>query len=142
MTGYTIDTNRNANLAEYIVICDLMEKGWESWVAVNRDSKDDLVTEITNRGKVGVQVKVLGGPKRNRVKKEENRSNQRVTVGGKIRNNSKVDSDLLAVVDLRIKKPFYYWRENYEKIPSKSFSIDKWPPDIIPTIEIKRNIDY
>jgi hypothetical protein len=89
----------------------------------------DLGSEI-----VKVQVKTMSG---NSIARVVDRSNEVVCRNGKTRNSldyAKHGIDWLVGVD-KHGQCYYYKLETYSKIPSKSFSVNKWKPDQFPVNE-------
>ena len=85
-----------------------------------------------------IQVKTMQG---NRICKEVNRSNEVVCKGGKTRNSISYANegvDWIVGVDKEGVCNWYKW-ETYSKIPTKSFSVNKYPPDKFPSRTVPSN---
>ncbi|HAW79637.1 MAG TPA: hypothetical protein DCX27_07945, partial [Balneola sp.] len=94
----------------------------------------DLVVDLGDRF-AKVQVKTMCG---NSITKVVDRSGERVSKNGKTRNSLDYAAhgvDWLVGVN-KEGEIFYYSIENYSKIPSKSFSINKWSADEFPINEV------
>jgi len=149
--SYRTDTNRNADLTEHIVYCDLIKKGWIVCTPSSRDATYDLLVDLGGDFK-RVQVKKLkqcpsewanrpGGV----LKKVVKRHSQKVTENGKRRTTVDYAAngiEWLAGVDIKTGEIFYYSIDNYSQIPHNSFSVNKWKSDEFPTnINVKKNTD-
>ena len=134
----------NADLAEYLVICDLISKGWVVCTPSSRDTPYDFIVDIHGKF-VKIQVKKMGGSKGLSLTRRLERGNQKVTENGKIRNTidyAERGIEWLVGVNTDTKEVFYYSIENYSKIPAKVFSVSKWRPDEFPVnTSVRRNTE-
>ena len=142
--SYLIDTNKNADLAEYLVICDLIGKGWVVCTPSSRDTPYDFIVDIHGKF-VKIQVKKMGGSEGNRLTRRLERGNQKVTENGKVRNTidyAERGIEWLVGVNTETRQVYYYSIENYSKIPAKVFSVNKWKPDEFPVNRaVRKNTD-
>ena len=132
--SYRDSSNQSGDLSEQIVYTDLIKKGWVVCTPSSRDAVYDLVVDLGDRF-VKVQVKTMSG---NSITKVVDRSGERVSKNGKTRNSLDYAAhhiDWLVGVS-KDGEVHYYGLENYSKIPSKSFSVNKWQPDNFPINEV------
>ena len=97
----------------------------------SRDAVYDMVVDRGNRFET-LQVKTMSG---NSITKIVDRSGERVSAKGKVRNSldyAKHGIDWLAGVS-KDGNVHYYKLDTYSAIPSKSFSVRKWEQDGFPT---------
>lgn len=143
---YRDSSNVSGDLSEITVMQDLVKKGWIVLSPSSRDSIYDFVVDLGDKDFQTIQVKTMCG---NSIAKVIDRSGERVSHNGKVRNSldyAKHRVDWLAGVRKEDGKVFYYRHENYSNIPTKSFSVNKWEPDDFPTNatpsrHTKKNLD-
>ena len=126
--SYKTDTNRNADYAEGLVYCDIINKGWVVLTPSSRDSPYDYVVDMGSEF-VKVQVKKLC--RNNRLTKRLARGNQKVTENGKVRNTidyAERGIDWLVGVNIETKEIYYYSINKYSKIESSTFSVSAHKP--------------
>ena len=132
--SYRDSSNQSGDLSEQIVYTDLIKKGWVVCTPSSRDAVYDLVVDLGDRF-VKVQVKTMCG---NSITKVVDRSGERVSKNGKTRNSldyAEHSIDWLVGVS-KDGEVYYYGLNNYSKIPSKKFSVNKWQPDNFPINEV------
>ena len=115
---------------------EILNRGWIVLDPSSRDAVYDLVVDMGNKNFVTVQVKTMSG---NSIHKFIDRSRERVSANGKVRESldyAEHEIDWLAGYRKEDNKCFFYSLANYSKIPSKSFSVNKYPPDEFPTTEV------
>jgi len=132
---YRDRSNQSGDISEMTVYLDMIKRGWIVSLPSSRDAVYDLVVDMGKAGFQTVQVKTMGG---NSIAKVIDRSGERVSVNGKVRNSldyAEHGIDWLAGVtkDGRI---YYYKLETYGKIKAKSFSVNKYPSDEFPINEV------
>ena len=99
------------------------------------DAIYDLVVDVDGDFQT-VQVKTMSG---NSIAKVVDRSGEVVSSNGKPRNSidyGEEGIDWLAGYRPVDNEIFFYKHQNYSKIPSKSFSVNKYPPDDFPIREV------
>jgi len=131
---YRDKSNQSGDVSALTARLDMAKKGFIVSEPLSRDSVYDFLVE-TPDGIESVQVKTMCG---NSITKVVNRSGERVSANGKIRNSidyAQHGIDWLVGVhkDGRV---FYYRHENYSNIPSDSFSVNKYPSDEFPLYEV------
>lgn len=130
---YRHSSNQSGDLSEQIVRLDLRKKGW---IVLDPSSRDTIYDFVVDRGKgvfEMVQVKTLS--RGNNLKKIIDRSGERVSANGKIRNSKDYAAEgvhWLVGVHKETEEIYYYNIDTYSKIPSKSFSVKKYPQDGFP----------
>lgn len=130
---YRDSSNQSGDRSEVAVYLDLIDRGWIVNTPSSRDAVYDLVVDLGDRFET-VQVKTMCG---NSITKVVDRSGERVSKNGKTRNSLDYAAhgiNWLAGVD-KSGDIYYYKLENYGDIPTKSFSVKKWPADDFPTNE-------
>jgi len=128
---YRDSSNRSGDLSEMTVYLDIINKGWIVNTPSSRDAVYDLVVDLGPDGFQTVQVKTMGS---NSITKVVDRSGERVSRNGKVRNSLDYAAhgvDWLAGVH-KDGSIYYYKLSTYSKIESKSFSVNKWPADKFP----------
>ena len=128
---YRDSSNRSGDRSEITVELDLIRRGWIVCKPSSRDAVYDMVVDMGDRFET-VQVKTMSG---NSITRIVDRSGERVSAKGKVRNSldyAKHGIDWLAGVsgDGNI---YYYKLDTYSNIPSKSFSVNKYPSDEFPS---------
>lgn len=99
---------------------------------ISRDAVYDLVADINGSFQT-IQVKTMKG---NSITKVVDRSSEVVSQNGKPRNSldyAEHGVDWLVGYNKADGSCYFYKLENYSKIPTKSFSVKKNPPDDFPT---------
>jgi hypothetical protein len=136
---YRDSSNQSGDRSEITVYLDLIKKGWIVNMPSSRDAVYDMVVDVGGNFET-VQVKTMSG---NSITKVVDRSGERVSAKGKVRNSldyAKHGIDWLAGVseDGMI---YYYKLDTYSTIPSKSFSVRKYPSDEFPVnVVSKRHV--
>ena len=128
---YRDSSNQSGDTSEVTVYLDLIKRGWIVNLPSSRDAVYDMVVDMGELGFQTVQVKSMSG---NSITKIVDRSGERVSAKGKVRNSldyAKHGIDWLAGVS-KEGNIHYYKLETYSNIPSKSFSVNKWPADKFP----------
>ncbi len=137
--SYRDSSNQSGDRSEAAVIHDLIMKGFIVCTPQSRDSVYDLVVDMGEHFET-VQVKTMCG---NSITRIVDRSGERVSRNGKTRNSLDYAAHgvhWLAGVN-KSGEVYYYKHETYSKIPSKSFSVNKWKQDGFPTrIVSKRHV--
>jgi len=140
---YKVDTARNTELTELLSMAFVVEKGWMCSQSGNRDSPYDLIADFGNGDFQRIQVKKLSS--RGDIKRVINRSNQKVTLNGKIRNSSDYASEgieWLFAVCVSTKKIYTYHINSYKNMPV-SITVDKQIQDEFPENElVRKNTDF
>ena len=114
------------------VSMEIVRRGWHVLEPISRDATYDLVADINGTFQT-IQVKTMSG---NSITKVVDRSGEVVSQNGKTRNSldyGEEGIDWLAGYRPVDNEIFFYKHQNYSKIPSKSFSVNKYPPDDFPT---------
>jgi hypothetical protein len=127
---YRHRSNISGDTSELTVQLDISRRGWIVSLPISRDAVYDLLVDLGDKI-VKVQVKTMCG---NSISKVVDRSNEIVCRNGKERNSldyAEHNIDWLVGVDLS-GNCYYYSLDKYKNIPSKSFSINKYPPDTFP----------
>ena len=132
---YRDRSNQSGDISEMTVYLDLIKRGWIVSLPSSRDAVYDMVVDMGEAGFQTVQVKTMSGVS---IAKVIDRSGERVSANGKVRNSLDYAAhgiDWLAGVtkDGRI---YYYKLETYRDIDTKSFSVNKNPPDEFPINEV------
>ena len=132
---YRDRSNQSGDISEMTVYLDMIKRGWIVSLPSSRDAVYDMVVDMGEAGFQTVQVKTMSG---NSITKIVDRSGERVSANGKVRNSLDYAAhgiDWLAGVtkDGRI---YYYKLETYRDIDTKSFSVNKNPPDEFPINEV------
>ena len=128
---YRHRSNISGDTSELTVQLDISRRGWIVSLPISRDAVYDLLVDLGDKI-VKVQVKTMCG---NSISKVVDRSNEIVCRNGKERNSldyAEHEIDWLVGVD-KYGSCYYYKLKTYRNIPSKSFSVRKWKPDIFPT---------
>lgn len=129
---YRDSSNVSGDLSEITVMQDLVKKGWIVLSPSSRDSVYDFVVDLGNKNFHTIQVKTMCG---NSIARIVDRSGERVSYNGKTRNSldyAEHGVDWLVGVRKSDGAVFYYRHQNYSKIPTKSFSVNKWKSDHFP----------
>ena len=127
---YRDSSNQSGDRSEITVYLDLIKRGWIVNTPSSRDAVYDMIVDMGDRF-AKVQVKTLSG---NSITRIVDRSGERVSSRGKVRNSldyAQHGIDWLAGVS-KEGNIHYYKLETYSNIPSKSFSVNKWPADKFP----------
>ena len=133
---YRDSSNQSGDRSEITVYLDLIKKGWIVNTPSSRDAVYDLVVDMGDRFET-VQVKTMCG---NSITKIVDRSGERVSWNGKVRNSLDYAAHgihWLAGVS-KEGEVYYYKLDTYSKIPSKSFSVRKWKADGFPSNTVSR----
>ena len=129
---YRDSSNVSGDLSEKMVETFLIRKGWIVLTPSSRDSVYDFVVDLGNKNFQTIQVKTMCG---NSIAKVVDRSGEIVSANGKVRNSldyAEHEVDWLIGVRKSDGAIFCYKLENYAKIPTKSFSVNKWDADEFP----------
>ena len=132
---YRDTSNQSGDISEWAVSLELMRRGWITSTPHSRDAVYDLVVDVDGSFQT-VQVKTMNG---NSITKIVDRSGEVVSENGKPRNSmdyAKHGIDWLVGYRKEDSRCFFYKLENYSKIDSKSFSVNKHPPDDFPSREV------
>ena len=132
---YRDSSNQSGDVSEITVYLDLISRGWIVSLPSSRDAVYDMVVDMGDGGFQTIQVKTMSG---NSITKIVDRSGERVSHNGKVRNSldyAEHGIDWLAGVS-KDGNVYYYKLDTYSTIPSKSFSVNKYPPDEFPTNEV------
>jgi len=130
--SYRDSSNQSGDISERVVSLEIIKRGWHVLEPISRDAVYDLVVDIDGSFQT-IQVKTM---KDNSIAKVVDRSGEVVARNGKTRNSIDYAAhgiDWLVGYDKREQKCYFYKHENYSKIQSKSFSVNKYPPDEFPT---------
>ena len=133
---YRDSSNQSGDRSEITVYLDLIKRGWIVNMPSSRDAVYDMVVDVGGRFET-VQVKTMCG---NSITKVVDRSGERVSLNGKVRNSldyAKHNIDWVVGVS-KAGDIYYYKLDNYSKIPSKSFSVNKWPSDEFPVNAVSK----
>ena len=128
---YRDKSNQSGDISERAVSLELVRRGWHVLEPISRDAVYDLVVDINGSFQT-IQVKTMNG---NSITRIVDRSGEVVSENGKIRNSidyAKHGIDWLVGYSRENNMCYFYKHENYSKIPTKSFSINKHPPDNFP----------
>jgi len=128
---YRDSSNQSGDVSEITVYLDLISRGWIVNLPSSRDAVYDMVVDMGADGFQTVQVKTMSS---NSITKIVDRSGERVSANGKVRNSldyAEHGIDWLVGVS-KDGKPYYYKLDTYSNIPSKSFSVNKYTPDQFP----------
>ena len=129
--SYRDKSNQSGDISETAIKLDLIKKGYIVLEPSSRDCVYDLVVDMGDSFQT-VQCKTMCN---NSITKIVDRSNEVVSVGGKVRNSldyAKHGVDWLAGYKKKTGEMFYYELETYAAIPKKSFSVLKHPQDGFP----------
>ena len=129
---YRDTSNQSGDLSEALAYADLVGKGWIVLQPSSRDAVYDYVVDRGNMVFETVQVKTMQS---NSICKYIDRSGERVSHNGKTRNSLDYAAHgihWLAGVHKETGEIYYYKHETYSRIPSKSFSVNKYPQDGFP----------
>jgi len=132
---YRDTSNQSGDISERAVSLELVRKGWHVLEPISRDAVYDLVVDIDGSFQT-IQVKTMSG---NSITKVVDRSGEVVSHNGKTRNSidyAEHGIDWLVGYRKADNLCFFYKLENYSKIPTKSFSINKHPPDKFPVRQV------
>jgi len=132
---YRDTSNQSGDISERAVSLELVRRGWHVLEPISRDAVYDLVVDIDGAFQT-IQVKTMTG---NSIARIVDRSGEVVSENGKTRNSidyAEHGIDWLVGYDKRNGKCHFYSHEKYSQIPTKSFSINKHPPDDFPTREV------
>tara|TARA_X000001388_G_scaffold74892_1_gene68690 strand:- start:108 stop:548 length:441 start_codon:yes stop_codon:yes gene_type:complete len=132
---YRDKSNQSGDISEITVLLDLIKKGYIVLTPSSRDAVYDLVVDMGDGQFVTIQVKTMSG---NSITKVVNRSGERVSHNGKVRNSIDYAAhgiDWLIGVNSD-GEIFPYKLSTYSKIPTDSFSVNKYPPDEFPSREV------
>ena len=132
---YRDTSNQSGDISERAVSLELVRRGWHVLEPISRDAIYDLVVDVDGDFQT-VQVKTMSG---NSIAKVVDRSGEVVSSNGKPRNSidyGEEGIDWLAGYRPVDNEIFFYKHQNYSKIPSKSFSVNKYPPDDFPIREV------
>jgi len=129
---YRDTSNQSGDISERAVSLELVRRGWHVLEPISRDAVYDLVVDVEGSFQT-IQVKTMNG---NSITKIVDRSGEVVSHNGKTRNSiDYADHGIDWLVGYRKEDGscFFYKLENYSKIATKSFSVNKHPPDDFPT---------
>jgi len=132
---YRDKSNQSGDLSQLIIQKEITKLGWIVSLPTSRDSVADLVVDRGNGRFERVQVKTMCG---NSISKVIDRSGERVSHNGKTRNSmdyAEHGIEWLVGVD-KEEKTYFYHISNYSKIPTKSFSVNKYKPDLFPKFDV------
>ena len=132
---YRDRSNQSGDISEMTVYLDMIKRGWIVSLPSSRDAVYDMVVDMGEAGFQTIQVKTMSN---NSITKVIDRSGERVSANGKVRNSLDYAAhgiDWLAGVtkDGRI---YYYKLETYKDIDAKKFSVNKYPADDFPVNEV------
>ena len=131
---YRDTSNQSGDISENTVKLELIRKGWIVLEPSSRDCVYDLVVDMGGDFQT-IQVKTMSG---NSITKIVDRSGERVSHSGKTRNSldyAEYGVDWLVGVN-REGECYFYKLKTYSQIPSKSFSVNKYPPDDFPLFPV------
>jgi hypothetical protein len=134
--SYRDTSNQSGDISERAVSLELIRRGWHVLEPISRDAVYDLVVDMGNKAFETVQVKTMCG---NSITKVVDRSGERVSANGKMRESldyAEHEVDWLVGYRREDNKCFFYSLANYSEIQTKSFSVNKYPPDEFPTREV------
>ncbi len=132
--SYRDTSNQSADISENTVKLELIRKGWIVLEPSSRDCVYDFVVDMGDSFQT-IQVKTL---RSNKITKIVNRSHECVSRSGKTRNSldyAEYGVDWLVGVN-REGVCYFYKLKTYSQIPSKSFSVNKYPPDNFPSSSV------
>ena len=132
---YRDTSNQSGDISERAVSLELVRRGWHVLEPISRDAVYDLVVDVDGSFET-IQVKTMSG---NSITKFVDRSGEVVSHNGKPRNSidyAEHGIDWLVGYRKEDNSCFFYKLENYSKIPTKSFSVNKHPPDDFPIREV------
>jgi hypothetical protein len=133
--SYRDTSDQSGNRSQMLAMLEITQRGWIVLQPVSRDSIYDLVVDHGNGTFATVQVKTMSG---NSISKVVDRSGEVVSRTGKVRNSTDYAAhgiDWLVGVN-KEGECFFYSLANYKDIPTKSFSVNKWPADEFPTNKV------
>lgn len=123
-------------MSEHAVMLELLRRGWHVLTPVSRDAPYDLVIDRGNGIFETIQVKTMSGRS---ITKFVDRSGEVVAKNGKMRNSidyAEMGISWLAGYDKSAGQCYFYKLETYSKIPTKTFSTNKYPQDDFPYYEV------
>lgn len=129
--SYRDTSNQSGDLSEQIVKMELIRRGWVVCEPSSRDCVYDLVVDMGGEFQT-MQVKTMSS---NSLSKMIDRSGEKVSEHGKTRNSMDYAThgvNWLVGVN-KSGECFFYHLETYGPIPTKSFSVKKYPPDNFPS---------
>ena len=133
---YRDSSNQNGEVAELAARLEIMKRGWQVSPAGSRDSVYDLIIDMQGSADefkaVRAQVKKLSG---NTLAKLIDRSGEVVSKNGKMRESidyAKHGIDWLVGYNREKNECYFYKLGTYSLIETKSFSVNKHPPDEFP----------
>jgi len=129
---YRDSSNQSGDRSEITVYLDLIKKGWIVNMPSSRDAVYDMVVDMGGKFET-VQVKTMSG---NSITKIVDRSGERVSHNGKVRNSldyAEHGVHWLVGCHKETAETYYYKLETYAAIPGKSFSVLKNPQDGFPS---------
>lgn len=128
---YRDTSNRSGDLNQQIVATDLIKRGWIVLTPSSRDSVYDFVVDMGDKQFQTIQVKTMSG---NSICKFVDRSGERVSHNGKVRNSlDYAEHKIDWIVGVNKEGEIYYYNlQTYSKIESKRFSVNKYKSDIFP----------
>ena len=132
---YRDTSNQSGDISERAVSLELVRRGWHVLEPISRDAVYDLVVDVDGDFQT-VQVKTMSG---NSIAKVVDRSGEVVSHNGKPRNSidyAEHGIDWLVGYRKEDNSCFFYKLENYSKISTKSFRVNKHPPDDFPIREV------
>ena len=132
--SYRDTSNQSGDISENTVKLELIRKGWIVLEPSSRDCVYDLVVDMGTDFQT-IQVKTMCG---NSITKIVDRSGERVSRDGKTRNSldyAEHGVDWLVGVNGE-GICYFYELKTYSQIPSKSFSVKKYPPDTFPLFSV------
>lgn len=134
--SYRDSSNQSGDMSQLAAAMEIARHGWVVNTPLSRDSIYDLVVELGHRNFQTVQVKTMCG---NSIARVVDRSGEVVSKNGKTRNSldyAEHGIDWLVGVHKETGECYFYDLENYSQIPSKSFSVRKYPPSEFPFNEV------
>ena len=132
---YRDTSNQSGDISERAVSLELVRRGWHVLEPISRDAVYDLVVDVNGSFQT-IQVKTMSG---NSITKIVDRSGEVVSENGKTRNSidyAEHGIDWLVGYSKEDNVCYFYKHEKYSKILTKSFSINKHPPDDFPFREV------
>ena len=132
---YRDTSNQSGDISERAVSLELVRRGWHVLEPISRDAVYDLVVDVDGDFQT-VQVKTMNG---NSLARIVDRSGEVVSEHGKTRNSIDYADhgiDWLVGYSKKDHKCYFYSHKRYSRIPAKSFSVIKHPPDEFPTRQV------
>ena len=129
--SYRDTSNQSGDLSEQAVKLELIRRGWIVLEPSSRDAVYDLVVD-RGRSFETIQVKTMSG---NSITKIVDRSGEVVSKNGKMRESidyAKHGIDWLVGYNREKNECYFYKLGTYSLIETKSFSVNKHPPDEFP----------